>query len=167
MPINSKNKGNRVERDAAKIFSERFGETFRRVPSSGAHGTNLSNINIREDAKEILTGDLIVPKKFRFVIEVKSRADFNFWDLINRDTINEIDDWISQAEREAFTANKKMLIIIKINNKKMFAVYKKEDISTFIDTDLVYKNKYVFTRLDYFLELDDNYFMYKEGVLNK
>jgi Holliday junction resolvase len=157
--MNSKDKGSRVEREVANLFSKRFDETFRRVPASGAHGTNLAHTNIREDAKEILTGDIIAPKKFAFSIEVKSRQDFNFWDLLNRETKNEIDEWIEQAEQESIIAKKKMLIVVKINNKKMFAVFNIDETSIQVkDVDILYKNTYGFMRLDYFLSYDNEFF---------
>lgn len=156
--MNSKKKGNRVELEFAKLFSKRFNDTFKRVPSSGAYGTSWAKDNVREDAMDILTGDIITPENFRFSIEVKSRIDFNFWDLLNRETINEIDEWIDQAERESKTANKKMLIIVKINRKKPFVIHKIQEIKE----DLLYQNEYRITRLDYFLDNDDELF-YKKG----
>jgi len=152
--MNSKKKGNRVELFFAKEFTKRFKQEFRRVPASGAHGTNLANTNIREDAKEILSGDIITPKHFRFIIEIKSRANFNFWDFLNRDTKNEIDEWIEQVSKEAEVSNKDPLLIIKVNNKKPFILMK---IDKYIDYDLMYKD-YGIMRFDYFLKIDDTFF---------
>ena len=153
--MNSKKKGNRVELEFAKILSNRFNDTFRRVPASGAHGTNLANTNLRQDAKEILTGDIICPQWFEFTVEIKSRIDFNFWDLLNRDTENEIDQWIEQAKREAIVANKEWFIIVKINNKKPFIILNNNHL---IDYDLTYKKNYGIIRFDYFLKLSDIFF---------
>jgi Holliday junction resolvase len=162
--INSKKKGNRVEREFAKLLSERFDDTFRRVPASGAHGTNLADTGIREDAKEILTGDLICPKWFNFTVEVKSRADFNFWDLLNRETKNEIDEWIGQAEGEAKVAKKDWFVIVKVNNRKPFVI-----IERYYDIDeknimLKYKHDYALIRWDYFMELPDEFFGKTESM---
>jgi len=158
MAIQSKKKGNRVELEFAKILSKRFDDVFRRVPASGAHGTNLANTGIREDALEILSGDLICPKWFLFSVEIKSRMDFNFWDLINRDTKNEIDEWIEQAEGEAKASNKDWIVIVKINNRKPFVI-----IERYYDIDeknilLVYKHDYALIRWDYFIELPNKFF---------
>ena len=160
-----KKKGNRVELQFAKVLTERFNKPFKRVPASGAHGTRLAESDVRQDAKEILTGDLICPKGFRFSVEVKSRADFNFWDLINADTKNEIDEWIEQAEGDAKIAGKDMLIIVKVNNRKPFVIYNphfKEGYdprwSSESNEQLVYKNMYYIQRIDYFLKSDDELF---------
>ena len=50
---------------------------------SGGYTTVHKNDNLREDAREILSGDLICPKNFAFSIECKGRGEFNFWDLLN------------------------------------------------------------------------------------
>jgi len=153
--MNSKKKGNRVELEFTKILSKRFNDTFKRVPASGAHGTNLAHTDLRQDAKEILTGDIICPQWFGFTIEIKSRGDFNFWDLLNRETENEIDQWIKQAKNESAVAKKDWFIIVKINNKKPFVIL---EYKYFIDYDLLYKGSFGIIRLDYFLELPDEFF---------
>ena len=158
MPVQSKAKGNRVEREFAKLFTDRFKQTFRRVPASGAHGTQIANTDIREDAKEILTGDLICPKGFRFSIEIKSRKEFNFWDLLNRETKCEIHEWIEQAENEARVSRKDFLIIAKINNRKPFVVFDAAKIGLGLASHLLFNNGYGIIRLDNFLELPDTFF---------
>jgi len=98
--INSKDKGNRVELELAKILTERFGQEFKRVPMSGAWGTRNREFQVREDAMQILSGDIMCPENFKFSVESKGRIDFNFWDMLNAETKNlDIDEWIFQAIR--------------------------------------------------------------------
>ncbi|HUS48912.1 MAG TPA: hypothetical protein VMZ91_02000 [Candidatus Paceibacterota bacterium] len=152
--INSKKKGNRVELEFSKVLSDRFNKTFKRVPMSGAWGTTNRDTDIREDAKEVLSGDLICPSNFRFSVECKSRADFNFWDILNEDTKHlEIDDWIWQAEQDASISNKEPLILIKINNRKPFVLFPKK----LHEGKILYVN-YTIMRFDYFLQLEDEFF---------
>jgi hypothetical protein len=153
MAVNSKKKGNRVELQMAKILTDRFGQTFKRVPMSGAFGTINAHENIREDVKEILSGDLICPTGFRFSVEVKSRLDFNFWDLIADETVNEIDDWIKQAENDAKISNKEPLIIFKANNRKPFVLFPKR-----MKKGKLTYGDYTILRLDYFLAIRDQFF---------
>jgi hypothetical protein len=153
--MNSKKKGNRSELYIANLLSERFGLTFKRVPASGAHGTNLAKTDIRQDAKEILSGDIICPQNFKFSIEVKSRANFNFWDLLNKED-TETDDWIKQAEEEAIISKKKMLLIVRANNRKPFAVI--NHIEGQITPGVRYK-EYDIIRLDYLLAFGDGFFL--------
>jgi len=152
--INAKAKGNRVENELAKILSERFNRTFKRAPMSGAWGTSNRNSGIREDALEILSGDLMVPKDFVFSVESKSRQDFNFWDFLNEDIKElDIDSWLFQAENDAEAIGKKPLLYIKINNRKPFVLFPKE----MHETTMSYK-QYSIMRFDYFLQLEDDFF---------
>ncbi len=138
MAINSKSKGNRTEREFAKILSDRFNMEFKRTPMSGAWGTFNRDQEVREDAKEILSGDIICPPKFIFSIECKSRQEFNFWDLLNEDVQHlEIDDWIWQAEQDASASSKEPKITY---------------------------GKYVIMRFDYFLKKDTSFF-FRSNVL--
>jgi hypothetical protein len=152
--MNSKQKGNRNELYIANLLSERFGKTFKRVPASGAHGTNLADTELRQDAKEILSGDIICPAEFRFSIEVKSRANFNFWELLNKED-TEVDDWIKQAKLEAEISKKDFLLIVRVNNRKPFVIV--NDLSPMIVPGVIYKY-YDIIRLDYFLEFENSFF---------
>jgi hypothetical protein len=151
---NPKRKGNKNELVVAKLLSERFKQSFKRVPMSGGWGTANENTDVRQDAKEILSGDIICPSNFKFSIEVKSRANFNFWELLNKEN-TEFDEWIKQAEREAVLSKREFLLIIKINNKKLFAVIKHPDFMVL--PCLKYKD-YDIIRLDYLLQIEDKFF---------
>lgn len=152
--INAKAKGNRVENELAKILSERFNRKFTRVPMSGGWGTVNRNSGIREDALEVLSGDLMAPKDFKFAIESKSRQDFNFWEYLNEDTKElDIDTWIFQVENDAKATNKEPLLYIKINNRKPFVMFPKK----LLEASLTYK-EYSIMRFDYFLLLEDEFF---------
>jgi hypothetical protein len=152
--MNSKKKGNRGELYFAKLFSKIFGKVFRRVPASGAHGTVLAGTDIRQDAKEILSGDLICPPDFKFSVEIKTRANWNFWDLLNEED-TEIDDWIKQARQEAEISKKDFLLIVKINNKKPFVFL---SMGNPLDgVNVTYKGCFII-RLDYLLNLPKNFF---------
>lgn len=156
--INSKKKGNRIELDLARILSERFNRKFKRAPMSGAWGTFNRGQDIREDAMEILSGDLICPKDFKFAVESKSRSDFNFWDMLNKETQHlEIDDWIWQVEEDARANSRIPLLYVKINNKKPFVLFPKE----LYETNFIY-NGYSILRFDYFLKLEDKFFFKEE-----
>jgi len=158
--INAKKKGNRNELFFAKLLTKRFKKTFKRVPMSGAFSTFNAGQNVNEGAMQVLSGDIIPPVNFKFSIEIKSRENFNFWDLLNNDTKNEIDKWIEQAEQEAKLSHKEPLIIFKRNNKKPFVIIKKE----LYEGKLTYGD-WSLVRWDYFLELPDNFF-FKEDKKN-
>lgn len=151
--INSKSKGNRNELFFAKALTERFNQKFTRVPMSGGFSTFHRGTGVKESAIQDLSGDIIAPEGFKFSIEIKSRADFNFWDLINENE-NDIDRWLEQAEQDSEVSNKLPLLIIKVNNRKPFVLFKRDLIE---DCRLTYKD-YAVVRFDYFLEFEDSFF---------
>jgi|GEM_PF-2659650 hypothetical protein len=155
--IASKKKGNRVELEFAKIFTKRFSRTFKRVPQSGAFSTINKDEGLDKSVLDTLSGDLIPPNGFKFSIEIKSRLDFNFWDLLADETENEIDSWIEQAEGEARITNKEPLIIVKVNRRKPFAIFPEK----LKKGRLSYKG-YTILRIDYFLDLPDKFFLKEE-----
>lgn len=152
MAINAKKKGNRNELEIAKTLTKRFNKKFTRVPMSGGFSTFHKGSGTKQSAMEDLSGDIIPPEGFVFSIEVKSRKDFNFWDLLN-DNTNDIDEWLNQAEDECEISRKQPLLIIKINNRKPFVLFRKE----LLEGKLIYK-EYTILRLDYFLSLEDSFF---------
>lgn len=154
MPINSKKKGNRVELELSKILSDRFNQTFKRTPQSGAWSTFNRNSNVREDAMEILAGDIITPANFKFSVESKSRQDFNFWDLLSEDNPNlEIKEWLFQVEHDASLSGKEPLLYIKVNNRKPFVMFPRR-----LYEGKVTYGDYTILRFDYFLQFEDNFF---------
>ena len=81
--INSKRKGSAAELDLAHILNERFqGYTFARSVQSGAYtgGFNQSRAEaLTEEQKLVFSGDIRVPKNFKFTIEHKAYAEFDFF----------------------------------------------------------------------------------------
>jgi len=118
--IQSKHKGNAFERQVCGILKERFNQPFNRVPTSGAIGTAQKDI-LTEEAKGILTGDIICPKNFRFSVECKSRKEFSLWGLLGDAKETEWLDWWKQACEDAHRANKQPIVIVKYNNRKILA----------------------------------------------
>ena len=150
--VMSKKKGNRVEREIAKILKGRFNLEFCRVPQSGAVATVKKNTSLREDAKEILSGDIITPENFRFSIEVKSRKGFSFFDFFSEKS--ELKSWLKQAEEESEISNKFPLLIVKINYQPIFVMFKaSRNFSEFL------YNSWQIMLIEDFLSLADNVFL--------
>ena len=149
--INSKAKGNRVELEMAKILTKRFNLEFSRTPASGAFATNKRGSDLRKDVIDELTGDLIVPKSFKFSIEVKSRKAFNFFDFFNKG--GEIHEWLKQCEEDAEKSGKLPLLIVKINYHEPFVMVK----FPIKISDMLFQKWQIIT-LEHFLEIDDNEF---------
>ena len=107
---------------------------------------------------EVLSGDLICPKDFKFAVESKSRNDFNFWDMLNEETQHlEINDWIWQVEEDARVNERVPLLFIKINNRKPFVLFPRK----LFEGKIIY-GEYTVMRFDYFLQFEDNFFFKEE-----
>src|SRR4030066_1507325 len=110
--VNGKQKGNAFERYISNLFQERYGDVWKRTPQSGAitGGFNrAANLNLRQDAKEILSSDIIAPTWFEYALECKAYNDEpKFHSLLNGDS-KKLDEWISQADSDAKFSNKKPL----------------------------------------------------------
>jgi hypothetical protein len=152
--VNSKAKGNRWELELSKILSDAFGGEFRRVPQSGGFmgGFNRSrNENIRADAKEILSGDLIAPQGFFFVVEAKHHKDEPKFHQILAGESKKLDEWIRQSEEEAKASMKEPMIVFKVDRQGAFAVLNNN--VTCVDykdrPHLHYKGKVVITLEDF------------------
>lgn len=155
MAVNGKQKGNSWERDIANMFSEEFEDTFRRVPNSGAivGGLNRKLIKegLRQDAVEILAGDIIVPKDFPFSLECKSYQDFEFHRVV-QGSCKTLDGWIEQAESDANVSKKDFLLIMKFNRKGSFVCSLPHSLQSHLENYMWYKGKYLIYTLEEFLK---------------
>jgi len=147
MSVNGNKKGKCWERELCKKLEELFPTNkFQRVPQSGAFfgGKNRYRAEgAREDAKEILSGDIICPQGFPFSVECKSYKDFPFHKILKGEC-KELDEWIKQAESDAEVSRKNMIIFMKFNNIGQYVCFDKkllQDIN--FHNYMLYINKYV------------------------
>ena len=171
MGINGKQKGNSAERAVANEFTFRFNDHFQRVPQSGAicGGLNRKKVeNLRADAQELLSGDIICPPWFGFLIESKCYGEKTgpqmYSILEGSDRV--LDKWLAQARGDATFAKKEFLILFKITRKASYIVV---DYDKFIDLKIKYplimpplvsfikyKDTIIFDKNDFL----DNYIVY-------
>lgn len=176
---NSKQKGNRFELAVAKDFSERFNDKFTRVPQSGAivGGLNRIKMNtLREDAQEILAGDIICPRWFPFSVELKNYAPENapnMYTLLENDSAL-LDEWISQARQDAHFAHKEWFLMFNITRRSCFVCvdYKKfveHCVKSFDDMPkkfIMYKNSIIIDREIFINSYIYSYFPPEKKVQN-
>lgn len=157
--INAKKKGNNGELELVHILNERFGDrTFARSVSSGAYtgGMNRSRADsLTEEQALVFSGDIRVPKNFKFTIEHKSYANFDFWWLFGEKST--LFSWYAQSESDAEAVNKKPLLVVKINNHKRICFVNLEDIPKGANIIFAHNGKGCFN-LEDFLNLKDEYF---------
>lgn len=154
--INSKSKGSRFERLIAQEFSKKFQDTFKRVPQSGAIVGGLNRLKmhtLREDAQEILAGDLICPRWFPFSVELKDygvdTAPNMYTILANDQTV--LDEWIDQSKKDAAFARKEWIVLFNITRR-----------STYVCVDYA---KFVENCIYDISDLPDKFLMYKSTII--
>lgn len=128
--INSKVKGNSFERTVAKKLTEEFKEytddKFNRTPASGMYmgGNNAAkNINLSLGAKRSLTGDIIVPDKFRYFIEAKNYSTIDIYNLLTKSNEKQqLYKWIDECLDAENSGYDGWIIIAKQNRKDILII---------------------------------------------
>lgn len=108
---NSKNKGNRAERDVAKWWEQFTGYEFGRVPASGG---------LRWKKTDNITSDVICTddkhsRRFPFSIEVKFYKDINFEHILLGNKKCKIREFWEQAKSDADRGNKLPILMMRYN----------------------------------------------------
>jgi len=109
----AKSKGNKFERDMAKVLSEWWGEEFRRTPLSGGWGEACT------------TGDIVSvsPKStFPFSVECKRNEAFKFNTFFQDNNTALFNSWWKQCCLDAKKAKKLPLLLTKINRNEPLAI---------------------------------------------
>jgi Holliday junction resolvase len=143
--INSKKKGNRSELEFAKILTKRFNKGFSRSVGSGNRWSQTAFLP--KHAQKVFSSDLVVPKNFKFALEVK--GGYNGIDLnsIFVRGNSDLDKFLVQAFKDAKRAGKRPLLAWK-KDRKPWLVFKY----------MLTYNKWTAVALDDFLKLEDSFF---------
>jgi len=108
--VDSKDKGNRTELQVRDALRTLTGLKWERTPLSGAL-----------NAVHGLKADLYIPNEHNlFSVEVKGYKDDHISSKILTDKTPQIEEWWSQALRQAAETNKKPLLIFKHDRGKLF-----------------------------------------------
>lgn len=157
--INSKSKGSSYERKIANLLSDRFKtitgleKSFQRNPDSGSFmgGKNVSRLTTHSLDK-MNFGDIITPLNFKFSIETKHYKEPITFSMLVKQQCKFLDDWIKQAEQDAKSSGKKVMIIAKFNGIPEIVLHKENIAGT-----MTYKT-YNITTLEEFLKQPDKEF---------
>ncbi len=125
MPSKGKAKGNGWEREVADFLSNLYGESFVRVPNSGAFigGKNSHRKdNLSEEQIRGFKGDIIPGPSFpRLNLEAKFYKDFAFHQLYNSSN-KQLEGWIEQI-RESCDETDFNILAMKFNRKGAFIAF--------------------------------------------
>ena len=103
MPHPSKSKGNRWESECCRLLSDAFGDSFIRVPNSGAYtgGKNAARVNgLSGNQVAALRGDIISPQGWRIIWECKHVKPGTISDILEGPS-SAIQKWWKQANADA------------------------------------------------------------------
>jgi|APFre7841882654_1041346.scaffolds.fasta_scaffold10836_5 hypothetical protein len=124
MPSPSKAKGSGFEREVARFLSDLYGESFIRVPNSGAYigGKNKERKQVLHEGQvRSFKGDIIPGQSFsKLNTECKSYADFPFH-LVLAGECKVLDGWLDQM-MEVAEPDDLNVLFMKFNRKGRFVV---------------------------------------------
>lgn len=128
--INSKQKGNRGEREVVKILNEFYKtDLFKRVPNSGAYGT-IHKQTLNEAEMNVLVGDIICPEWFHYSIEVKNVKNVDLYKIFETGKT----PWDEQLEKERKLLKKSkrngVILIFKQSRKCWLAMIDRLEIAS-------------------------------------
>jgi hypothetical protein len=119
------NKSGRIGKDfeyeVRDILREATGDlSFERVPNSGAYfgGANqVRALTAREGLTEIMSGDIITPPGWRWVVECKNHEDVPYHQLFIGGACKAVDEFLDQINVDAGTTGKEPLLFVKLRRK--------------------------------------------------
>ena len=159
--VNGKKKGNRTELDLTKILSERFKESFSRTVGSGSR---WSQANLPKHAAEVFSGDLVVPKNFKFTIESKGGYDSIDLGSIFSKGNKELDAFLDQATDDAKRCGRKPMLCWKRTRKPWIVFVHSNELD---GKDFKYSVKYgkwTGVALELLLQVENEFFLNIEQV---
>lgn len=121
---NSRDKGGRGERQAAKEFRDWWGTDFARTPGSGAFATRQKDPHAWSASGDLVTHD----KSFPFCLEIKWVEGWNMEQLLRNDGCI-IYEWWRQATGEC-PPEMLPLLVFKKNNHPFYCMIDADDMAS-------------------------------------
>lgn len=163
--VNGKKKGSRTELDLTKVLTDRFGQSFSRSVGSGNRWSQVDHLP--KHAREVFSGDLVVPEGFKFVIESKGGYDGIDMSSIFVRGNSELDSFLEQAVNDAKRCGRKPMLCWKKTRKPWLAFVLTSDLDNHSFKYFIKYKEWTGTALVHLLELPDEYFLtVKESTQN-
>jgi hypothetical protein len=122
MPSKAKTKGSQFERELAKYLSDLYGESFVRIPNSGAYIGGLNThrkTNLSENQIKSFKGDIVPPDSWSyFNAEAKNYNDFPFHQVVTG-KCKQLETWLDQLLAVA-EPNDVNFLFFKLSRKGRF-----------------------------------------------
>lgn len=156
--VNGKKKGSRVERELSKILNKRFNcEDFSRSVGSGNRWGQVDHLP--KHARDVFSGDLIVPENFKFCLESKGGYDGIDLNSVFVHGCSELDNFLEQATNDAVRCNRKPMLCWKRTRKPWLAFVKSTELDGYNFKYSIHYRDWVGISLDALLELKDEFFI--------
>lgn len=159
--VDGKKKGNRTELDLTKLLNARFGTGFSRTIGSGAVGTSKGQW-LPKHAQDVFSGDLIVPKGFRFVIESKGGYDGIDMSSVFVRGNSELDGFLDQVTKDSKRCQRSPLLCWKKTRKPWLAFVQTKELTGRSFKYKMQYGKWTCVALEHLLKLEDEFFLDKE-----
>lgn len=114
-----KKKGNRCELELVKVFNKRFGGGFSRSVGSGNRWGQVAFLP--KHAQEVFSGDLIVPKGFKWALESKGGYQDIDLNSIFVDGSAELDGFLDQVMKDAERCGRRPMLCWKRDRRPWLA----------------------------------------------
>lgn len=154
--IDGKKKGSRTELDLTKILNARFGTGFSRSVGSGNRWGQVNHLP--KHAQEVFSGDLVVPKGFKFVIESKGGYDGIDMSSVFVHGNSELDGFLDQVTKDSKRCGRKPMLCWKKTRKPWLAFVLTKDLTGQFKYKMQY-GKWTVVALEHLLKLEDEFFM--------
>jgi hypothetical protein len=114
-----KRKGNRVELSLSKVLNQRFGGGFSRSVGSGNRWGQVAHLP--KHAQEVFSGDLIVPKGFKWALESKGGYQDIDLNTVFVGGSKELDGFLEQVTKDSERCGRKPMLCWKRDRKPWLA----------------------------------------------
>lgn len=156
--VNSKGKGQRIERSLCKILEQRFGRPFERCVGSGNRWSQVKELS--PAMKDTLVGDIVCPPGFLWSLECKGgyEKDIDFNSILDGGC-RKIDEFLRQVGADAERCGKMPLLAYKRDRMPWVAFVRIDDMPSMMDFDyrLMYRD-WGCVLLEKLLEAEDEFF---------
>lgn len=156
--VDGKKKGNRTELDLVKVLNARFGgEGFSRSVGSGNRWGQVNHLP--QHAREVFSGDLIVPKGFKFVIESKGGYDSIDMSSVFVRGNSELDAFLDQVTSDSKRCGRKPLLCWKKTRKPWLSFVHTKDLVGHTFKYKLHYGKWSVVALEHLLKIEDDFFI--------
>ena len=154
--VDGKKKGNRTELDLTKVLNARFGTGFSRAVGSGNRWGQVDHLP--KHARDVFSGDLVVPKGFKFVIESKGGYDSIDMSSVFIKGNSELDSFLDQVTSDSKRCGRKPMLCWKKTRKPWLAFVLTKDLTGSFKYKMNY-GKWTCVALEHLLKLEDEFFI--------